>query len=402
VSPVEGQISYPTPPSTPPLGDAGQFERSQEKASKPAPEGAVIDICHWMSRATFDVIGLAGFDYSFNSLHGDGEEVCLAYRRMFDATEKGPGLKGIIQLWFPFIETLFPDESLKTTEECLKIIRSVGERLIESKKMEILAETSCAKDIREKDLLSLLIKSNMSEDPSKRMSDTEILDQLTTFLFAGSDTTSLTICWCIHLLSLNMEVQDRLRQELMSLGKQTSRGSSASDAAVIESLPFLDAVIRETLRICPPVHSTIRVATRDDIIPLSEPVVLRDGTSKCEINIRKGSYIHIPIEGSNMSKDVWGQDAQEFNPDRWIKGPLPSRHPGLANLMTFSFGGHSCIGYKFSILETKFFIATLFPHFVFEPVEKIKKYNSIVTRPYIQNKFELGSQLPVKVSRYSH
>lgn len=41
-------------------------------------------------------------------------------------------------------------------------------------------------------------------------------------------------------------------------------------------------------------------------------MLLRDGTAKCEIKIRKGSYIHIPIEGSNMSKDVRGQDAQEF------------------------------------------------------------------------------------------
>jgi len=150
------------------------------------------------------------------------------------------------------------------------------------------------------------------------------------------------------------------------------------------------------------VHGTIRVATQDDIIPLSEPIVLRDGTTTNEINIRKGSYIQIPIEGLNTYKEIWGHDAQEFNPDRWIKCPLPSRHPGLANLMTFSFGGHSCPGYKFSILETKFFIATLLPHFVFEPAETIQKFNSIVTRPYVKNAFELGTKLPVKVSRYCH
>lgn len=255
----------------------------------------------------------------------------------------------------------------------------------------------------------------MSEDPAQRMSDAEIMDQLTTFLFAGSDTTSLTISWCIHLLSLNLGVQDRLRQELLEACN--SHPSSALDVNTIESLPLLDAVVRETLRISPPVHSSIRVATKDDTIPLSEPTVLRDGTVTQEIKIRKGSYIHIPIEGLNTSKDLWGADAHEFksafyflltwlladlfhSPDRWISGTVPSRHPGLANIMTFSFGGHSCPGYKFSILETKFFIVTLLPHFVFKPAENIRKFNSIMTRPYVQNKFELGTRLPVKVSRY--
>lgn len=154
------------------------------------------------------------------------------------------------------------------------------------------------------------MKANMSEDPSKRLSDAEVLDQLTTFLFSGSDTTALAMSWCIHLLSLNSGVQTRLRQELLEASK--SHPSSALDVNVIDALPLLDAVVRETLRISPPAHSSIRVATKDDIIPLSEPMVLRDGTVTREIKIRKGSYIHIPIEGLNTSKDLWGDDAHEF------------------------------------------------------------------------------------------
>lgn len=83
----------------------------------------------------------------------------------------------------------------------------------------------------------------------------------------------------------------------------------------IELLPYLDAVVRETLRLCPPVHSTIRVATSDDQIPISHPVVLQDGTVVEKggfISIRKGSYIHIPIEGLNCSTEVWGSDALKF------------------------------------------------------------------------------------------
>jgi hypothetical protein len=135
---------------------------------------------------------------------------------------------------------------------------------LESKKALILAGGSSSKDIQDNDLLSLLsesiassptvcwtnppaVKANMSEDPSKRMSDAVIMDQVTTFLFAGSDTTALAISWCLHLLSLNSEVQERLRQELISTAYKCR--SPTLDACTVESLPLLDAVVRETLRI---------------------------------------------------------------------------------------------------------------------------------------------------------
>jgi cytochrome P450 len=393
-----------------------------------------LDVAHWISRATFDVIGLAGFDYEFSSLQDESEEVYLAYRRMFSVADRSPQLRGLLQIYFPFIERILPDEAARTTSHCLRVIHQAGKRLVEEKKSDILAEKSSASEIQEKDILSLLIKSNLASDPSKRLTDTEILDQLSTFLFAGSDSTALSISWCIHLLSLNPEFQTRLRDEILSLQanssySDSSRASSPTPSETqscasfssfssaggyseyvhadsIEALPFLDAVVRETLRVCPPVHGTIRCATKDDIIPISSAIDLPDGT-KIEptdgIRIRKGTYVHIPIEGLNMSKDIWGKDAREFNPDRWMDLPesaRPPTHPGLANLMTFSFGPHSCPGWKFSILEMKLFLATLLPHFIFTPAEDIRKYNAILTRPYVFDQFEHGSKLPVKVSRY--
>ncbi|EGO02814.1 hypothetical protein SERLA73DRAFT_84668 [Serpula lacrymans var. lacrymans S7.3] len=367
----------------------------------------VIDVSHWISRATFDVIGLAGFDYHFRSLQDESEEVYLAYRNMFGVADKGPGLKGLVQIYFPFIEKVFPDEGSRVTQESLRVIHNAGKQLVHNKKVVILAEKADAKDIKEKDILSLLIKSNLSSDSSKRLSDGELLDQLSTFLFAGSDSTSLTIAWCIHLLSLHPDIQKRLRDELLSLPVNPVSDASQASTEIIDALPFLDYVVRETLRLCPSVHGTIRVATQDDTIPISSPIVLRNGTvvqAGEEIPIRKGSYVHIPIEGLNMSADIWGEDARTFNPDRWSSLPVSARvpsHPGIANLMTFSFGPHACPGWKFSILETKIFLATLLPHFAFEPAEDIRKFNAILTRPYVYDQFEKGSRLPLKVTKYT-
>lgn len=68
--------------------------------------------------------------------------------------------------------------------------------------------------------------------------------------------------------------------------------------------------------------------------------------------------------------------------------------------MTFSFGPHACPGWKFTIVEMKVFIATLLPHFSFAPAADVRKYNAILTRPYVKDQFELGSTLPLKVSKY--
>lgn len=77
---------------------------------------AVLDVSLWASRATFDVIGLAGFDYHFNSLEDESEAVCLAYRRMFNAVDKGPGLKGLLRIYFPLIEKVFVSKTFSSPQ----------------------------------------------------------------------------------------------------------------------------------------------------------------------------------------------------------------------------------------------------------------------------------------------
>lgn len=202
------------------------------------------------------------------------------------------------------------------------MIKNAGHRLVAVKREEVLANSHQANGAPDRDILSLLskahatfayllsliqtsVKSNLSEDSARRMSDEELMDQITTLLFAGSDTTSLAIAWCLHHLSLNPQVQKRLNEELQSF-------HSIEDMSFVDKLPYLNAVVQETLRLCPPAHSTIRVAMEDDAIPLSHPIELRDGTVMQEVHIRKGSYVHIPIEGLNMSKDIWGKDALIF------------------------------------------------------------------------------------------
>lgn len=71
---------------------------------------AIIDVAHWISRASFDVIGLAGFNYDFHSLKDESEEVYGAYRKMFNIADKGLGLWQILELYFPILRKIWVRE----------------------------------------------------------------------------------------------------------------------------------------------------------------------------------------------------------------------------------------------------------------------------------------------------
>ena len=93
--------------------------------------------------------------------------------------------------------------------------------------------------------------------------------EIATFIVAGHETSSAGIAWCLHCLSNNIEVQERLRDEVCDLGTESP------DEEQIKSLKYLDYVVREGLRLYPPIPSTTRVAMKDDIIPLSNGTGIR-------------------------------------------------------------------------------------------------------------------------------
>jgi cytochrome P450 len=154
----------------------------------------------------------------------------------------------------------------------------------------------------------LIVKSNAATDLplEQRISDEDILHNINTFIFAGSDSTSLAVTWTLFLLARHPRIQDRLRAELLGMARPKNLGEEALLAHYQELAvsPLLDKVCRESLRVVPPVHSSLRVATQDDVLPVSN-----DGE---DIQIRKGTFVHVPIEAMNLDREIWGKDAWAF------------------------------------------------------------------------------------------
>lgn len=70
-------------------------------------ESATVNAAHWLSRTAFDIIGLSGFDYTFNSLEDESEPIHMAFRRMFQTTDKGFTPRAILDLYFPSLNKLW-------------------------------------------------------------------------------------------------------------------------------------------------------------------------------------------------------------------------------------------------------------------------------------------------------
>ncbi|KLO13377.1 cytochrome P450 [Schizopora paradoxa] len=364
-----------------------------------------IEVLSWLSRATLDIIGLAGFNYRFDSLNVNEKptDLNLAFQTLFRAdADLSPLL--ILQIFIPILREI-PTHRRRQEIKAKAAMRRIAKELVDERKK---AFTNEKKDIEkdsdnlnENDLLSVLIKANMDPDipESQRMTDEDVLSQIPTFLVAGHETTSVETMWCLYALSKRPDLQARLREELLSVPTDTPSMDE------LQALPFLDAVVRETLRVHPAVPATSRVAKKDDIIPLNEPFVDKHGKLRSEIPIRKGESFFIPIVAINRWSEIWGADALEFNPDRWANIPESTTSiPGVfANLLSFLGGPRSCIGYRFALVEMKALLFTLIRSFEFElgiPDAELEKRSTVVTRPYLKSEKRGKAQMPLLVKAY--
>ncbi|KAF8906807.1 cytochrome P450 [Gymnopilus junonius] len=208
-----------------------------------------------------------------------------------------------------------------------------------------------------KDLLTLLLNAAAEE----RISIEEVYEQISTFMIAGFETTTTTAAFAVWELARHPDKQDRLREELATIsGEPTAKDMQ-------DRLPYLNAIMKETLRLYPALPYMERTATKFDIIPLRDPVRMSNGTIVSEISVQPGQTVVIPIIAIQCQDDVW-KDADEFRPERWLEElPPADRLPsGWGNMLAFSDGPRNCIGTRLAIFNFKIILAAMTTRFHFE------------------------------------
>jgi len=252
-----------------------------------------------------------------------------------------------------------------------------------------------------KDIMSILLKANLAARKEDKLPEEEVIGQMNTFIFAGHDTTTGAISRIIHQLALNQDVQTKLREEVTAARRE--HGDLEYD--ILMGLPYLDAVCRETLRVFPPVSTLTRTTRKDIVMPLLWPIKSVDGKTEIrEIPLKKNTNVLISVLNANRSKAIWGEDAEEWKPERWLK-PLPesvakAHLPGVyASMMTFLGGGRACIGFKFAEMEMKLVLSILLETFVISPGSKEIYWNmSGLQSPVVKGSTDNTPTLPLKVS----
>ena len=194
------------------------------------------------------------------------------------------------------------------------------------------------------DLLSLLMGA-MDEDGTQ-MTPKQLRDEIMTLFLAGHETTALTLAWTWYLLSENRDAESRLHEELSSV--LVGRAPGVGD---LEKLPYLQAVVSESLRLYPPAY-----------------LLARTSIAPCSI----GGY-DFPT-GTTVLASQWVMhrdaryfdDPDSFRPERWLDGRA-GRLPAGA-YFPFGDGPRRCIGQSFALMESALVLATLAQRFQFRLV----------------------------------
>ncbi|KAJ7830482.1 cytochrome P450 [Mycena leptocephala] len=313
---------------------------------------------------TLDIIGQAGFNYDFNALEEmeKPNELNQAFTELLHSPNAQRNVMFRIAAGMVPALNYVPFPGRNERDNVRTKMFSVAGRIVsDSIRASDGAESFGAK----KDLLSVLLKANLSKDipESQRLSDTEVVSQIPAFYVAGHETRSTATAWALHALSLNPNVQAKLREELFTISSQNPTINQ------LNSLPYLDSVVREVLRVYSTVTFVDRMAMQDDVLPLSKPYIDKTGKSHDTLLIPKGQIIRLPILIIHMDPETWGDDAAEFRPERWEHIPdASSAVPSVwGNLFTFFAGPNNCIGFRFALVELKALLFTLVRAFEFEP-----------------------------------
>ncbi|CAG4937129.1 unnamed protein product [Colias eurytheme] len=163
----------------------------------------------------------------------------------------------------------------------------------------------------------------------------ELREEVFTFLVAATDTSAVTMGFALKLLGKYPEVQQKVYEELHAVFGDSERLLERDD---LPKLQYLERVIKETLRLYPSVPIIIRTTTEDS--PLNDDIIFP-----------KGAGVALSIYGVHRNPKVWGQDADCFNPDRFLPERIKGMHP--CSFIPFSHGPRNCLGYQYAMTSIK-------------------------------------------------
>lgn len=303
--------------------------------------GTVVDLHDLFHRYTLDSFVKIAFGTKLDSLRGGNEDFTESFNRAQRICN------------FRFYDPLWKiSEHLTGTRATLNKDIEVIDAFINN----IIAQRKASNDYEQnQDLMSLFL--------SKGFSDVELRDMTLNLTIAGRDTTAQALSWTFFELCQHPEIVEKMKEEL---SRVIPDSSVAPTYEQLKELTYCKAVFQEVLRLHPSVPLDSKVCC--------EEVVLPSGTV-----IKPGDRFGYAPYAVGRSKDVWGQDALEFKPERFLEEPNPSQF----KYIVFNAGPRLCLGMNMAYLEALMALAVILPRFNVVPAGKLSDihYDMALTLP---------------------
>ncbi|KAL9658766.1 hypothetical protein ABK040_005921 [Willaertia magna] len=310
---------------------------------------SIIKPKDFMTRMTLDAISIAGFGFDFNYVGSYGnidvnnkeeqfkKEALEAYQYIINNT-LNPKYLLLRELYYslPFSENFKMRKSLETFD---KLIYDV----IDKKRKEFKENGR----LSENTLLDLMIVATDSPDADYKLTNQELRDNVVLFFLAGHETTSSNLSTLMYELASYPQIQQKLYEEIYQVFPNIdNKLLTVDDIPKIHSIEYLNWTINENLRLNPPAPMVLqRIISKRDII----------------------------IDGLHHDPDIWGEDANEFRPERFNEKERKERPP--CSFLPFGLGQRKCLGNNFSLLEQKVFLIYLLSRFRLEhlPISDVEE-----------------------------
>lgn len=310
------------------------IDRMTQLSQKPSESHDIFPLC---TDCTLDIIGACAFGQDLKcQVQKEPSDYVKAirsitemvFRRIFSPIYQSPIAFSVSPAGWKF-------------GKLVRTVHELPERLIRERRAYIEAHPGELDQKRRLDFLDLLL--TIVDEEGNGLSDLAIRNEVDTFLFEGHDTTAAALSWTLYCLAANPEYQRRAREEV-------DRVLADHDAPTYEEakngFEFLELIIKESLRLFPPVPFIVRNSTED--LDLSGHKVPR------------GTEMILLIYAIQRSARYW-EDPDTFRPERFVEEGI--KHPFA--YVPFSAGHRSCIGQVFAMLEEKTIISMLLKNFEF-------------------------------------
>nr|XP_046915914.1 LOW QUALITY PROTEIN: cytochrome P450 4c3-like [Dermatophagoides farinae] len=323
-----------------------------------------LDIVPLITNATLDVISETAMGVKIGSQSDKNRDYVDAVTRVSATT-----LKRMLLPWLQnnFIYFNFLAEGRKHRRD-INLVREFTMNVIKERKNEIVNQKNLDLNANENGrrlaFMDLLIEQHL-KDP-KQFTELDIREEVDTFMFEGHDTTAMSLIWTLHLLGNHPDIQYRVHKEIDEIRQQSDDDDDQTtqnwSQNQLRQMKFLEACIKESLRIYPSVPVISRYTQQDTEI---EPGRI----------IPRGTSIILVIYMIQRDPKYFPQP-ERYIPDRFIEGS--EHYCGRMNpfaYLPFSAGPRNCIGQKFALQEEKIMLATLLSRYRVESGDYLGNVN---------------------------